>query len=184
MLIGLIDQALAGNQELKILNENFQIASNEILARRGAYLPFVTAGGGPSVTKPSLYTPEGAVENQLHVLPGVPFPTPLPNFLGAANFYWRLDIWRELRNARDAAALRFLRTFEGRNYVVTRLVAEIADNYYELLALTNGLRFWIKSSSFRSKAARSPLPRRKRPSAPSWQSSVSRPTFARARAIS
>src|SRR5579864_6617688 len=39
-LTGLIDQALVGNQELRILNENVQIASNEVLARRGAYLPF------------------------------------------------------------------------------------------------------------------------------------------------
>ncbi len=51
MLICLIDQALVGNQELRILNEDIQIASNEILARRGAYLPFVTAGGGPGLNK-------------------------------------------------------------------------------------------------------------------------------------
>jgi hypothetical protein len=57
-LISLIDQALVGNQELRFLNEDVQIASNEVLARRGAYLPLVTAGGGPSVTKPTLYTPE------------------------------------------------------------------------------------------------------------------------------
>ena len=31
------------------------------------------------MTKPSLYTPEGAVEYDLHVLLGVPFPNPLPN---------------------------------------------------------------------------------------------------------
>jgi outer membrane protein TolC len=37
-LIGLIDQALVGNLELRILNEDAQIASNEVLARRGAYL--------------------------------------------------------------------------------------------------------------------------------------------------
>ena len=40
-----------------------------------------------------------------------------------------------MRNARDAACLRYLGTIEGRNYVVTRLVAEIGDNYYRLLAL-------------------------------------------------
>ena len=44
LLTRLIDQALAGNRELKILDEEVQIASNEILARQGAYLPFVTVG--------------------------------------------------------------------------------------------------------------------------------------------
>ena len=62
MLTSLIDQALVGNRELKILAQDVQIAGNEILARRGAYLPFVTFGGGAGLNKPNLYTPEGAVE--------------------------------------------------------------------------------------------------------------------------
>src|SRR5262249_44565976 len=41
-LIGLIEQAFVGNQELKILAEDIQIPNNEILRRRGAYLPFLT----------------------------------------------------------------------------------------------------------------------------------------------
>ncbi len=119
-LTSLIHQALVGNQELKILAEDVQMARNLILARQGAYLPFVTIGGGASVNKPSLYTPEGAVENQLYVLPGQHFPNPLPNFILGPTFFWTPDIWRALHNARDAAALRFLGTGEGRNYVVTR----------------------------------------------------------------
>jgi outer membrane protein, multidrug efflux system len=65
MLTSLIDQALAGNRELKILAQDVQIAGNEILARRGAYLPFVTFGGGAGLNKPNLDTPEGAVEEPL-----------------------------------------------------------------------------------------------------------------------
>jgi outer membrane protein TolC len=44
MRTSLIDQALASNREVKILAQDVQIAANEILARRGAYLPFVTFG--------------------------------------------------------------------------------------------------------------------------------------------
>src|SRR5262245_4818858 len=51
MLTILIDQALVGNQELRILSEDVQIASNEVLARRGAYLPLVTIGGGAGLNK-------------------------------------------------------------------------------------------------------------------------------------
>ena len=50
-LLSLIHQALVGNQELRILDEDIQIASNEILARQGAYLPFVTAGGGAGLNR-------------------------------------------------------------------------------------------------------------------------------------
>jgi NodT family efflux transporter outer membrane factor (OMF) lipoprotein len=134
ILTGLIDQGLAGNLNLKILAQDIQIANNEILARSGAYLPFVTIGGGAGLEKPSFFTPAGASEDQLTAANGQPFPTPLPDFLGATNLSWQIDIWRQLRNARDAAAFRFLGTTDGRNYVVTRLVAEIAENYYGLLA--------------------------------------------------
>src|SRR5262249_44773304 len=51
----------------------------------------------------------------------------------------RLDIWRALRNARDAAAQRYLAAIEKRNSFVTHLIAEIAENYYELMALDRRL---------------------------------------------
>src|SRR5262245_11092881 len=41
VLTCLIDQALVGNRELRILNEEVRIAENEILRWRGTYLPFV-----------------------------------------------------------------------------------------------------------------------------------------------
>jgi NodT family efflux transporter outer membrane factor (OMF) lipoprotein len=139
-LTDLIGQALSGNQELRILNEEIQIANNEVLARSGEYLPFVTFGARADLEKSSRFTRDGAVEDQLTVAPGKPFPEPLPDFLVATNVTWELDIWRKLRNARDAASLRYLGTREGRNYIVTRLVAEVAEKYYELLALDSRLQ--------------------------------------------
>ncbi|MBY0589427.1 TolC family protein [bacterium] len=138
-LTDLINQAMVGNQELRILAEDVQIANNEVMRRRGAYLPFVTLGAGAGVDKPGLFTRGGAVDSQLDIRPGQSIPNPLPNFLVATNISWQIDIWKKLRNARNAAALRYLGTIEGRNYVVTRLVAEIAENYYTLLALDKRL---------------------------------------------
>ena len=135
MLIEVIERALVGNQELRILNENIQIASNEVLARRGTYLPFVTAGGGPSLNKLSNFTPEGTSLKDDAFLPGMFIPNPYGNFLLGFDLFWQIDIWRQLRNARDAAIQRFIGAAQERNYFVTRLVAEIADNYYALVAL-------------------------------------------------
>lgn len=135
LLICLIDQALANNRELKILNEEVQIADNDVLARRGAYWPFVTFGTSVGVDKPSLFTPLGAAEDQLEYLPGKHFPDPLPNFQLGFNIFWPLDVWREYRNGRDAAIQRFYAANERRNFFVTKLVAEIAENYYGLMAL-------------------------------------------------
>lgn len=136
-LLDLIQQAMVGNQELRILSEEIRIACNETYARSGEYRPFVTAGVGAGIEKPGEHTRDGAVEKQLEVAPGKGFPDPLPDFLVAANVSWEMDIWKRLRNAQNAAAMRYLATQEGRNYIITRLVAEIADNYYELLALDN-----------------------------------------------
>ena len=135
ILTGLIDNALAGNQELKILRQEVRIACMEVQARKGEYLPFVSVGAFGGIDKASRFTRAGAVEDQLEVAPGKGFPEPLPNFLLAADVTWEVDIWKKLRNAKDAAAYRYLGTREGQNYVVTRLVAEVAESYYELMAL-------------------------------------------------
>lgn len=134
-LSALIDQGVANNRELKVLEEEVQIARNEILARQGAFLPFLTFGAGAGVEKPSQFTPAGAVEDQLEYRPGRRFPDPLPNFQTGLNLTWQLDIWRQLRNARDAAGQRYFAALERRNAFVTRLVAEIAENYYRLMGL-------------------------------------------------
>jgi len=134
-LTRMICQALAANQELKILEQEIEVARNEFLARRGAYLPVVTFRAGAGLEKPSKFTPQGAVEEQLEYLPGKHFPDPLGDFLMGFNLFLPLDIWRELRNARDAAIQRYYAAVERRNYFVTRLVSDIAESYYELIAL-------------------------------------------------
>jgi len=138
-LTGLMDQALTGNQELKILAQEIRIANLDVFRRSGAYLPFVTLGGLTGLEKPSRFSPLGAVDDQLLAAPGKGFPDPLPRFLVAGDVSWEIDIWRRLRNSRDAASLRYLGTAEGRNYIVTRMVADVAENYYELLAADNRL---------------------------------------------
>ena len=73
------------------------------------------------------------------IAPGKQTPEVLGNFIFGANIAWEVDIWRKLRNARDAAVNRYLATEEGKNFAITTLVAEIAQSYYELLALDNQL---------------------------------------------
>jgi NodT family efflux transporter outer membrane factor (OMF) lipoprotein len=139
ILTHLICQAMVGNRELKILEEEVEIARNEILLRRGAYLPFLGFRGSGGLDRPSRFTPLGAAEEQLEYFPGKHFPDPLPDSLVGLNLFWQLDIWRELRNARDAATQRYFGALERRNYFVTRLVADIAESYYGLMALDKKL---------------------------------------------
>jgi outer membrane protein, multidrug efflux system len=135
----LVQQAMLNNRELKILDEEIQVALNEIQARRGAYLPFVTVGAGAGLDKSSRFTRDGAVESQLTAADARVFPNPVGNFIGSVNFLWQLDIWRQLRNARDAAQQRYFAANEKRNFFVTRMTADIAENYYSLMALDKRL---------------------------------------------
>ena len=135
VLTHLIHQALDSNRELKILDQEIQIASNEVLARRGAYLPFVGFNPGAGLDKSSLFSRNGAVDSGLNIAPGQAIPNPLGTYGAGVNVFWQVDIWRQLRNARDAAQRRFFASLEKRNYFVTRLVAEIAENYFNLMAL-------------------------------------------------
>lgn len=138
-LIALIDTALMNNQELNITLQEIQIAQNEVKARKGEYLPSVGAQAGAGVDKVGEYTRNGAVEKNLAIKDGEEFPEPLSDFMFGAYANWEVDIWKKLHNAKKSAMMRYLATVEGKNFMVTNLISEVANSYYELLALDNEL---------------------------------------------
>jgi multidrug efflux system outer membrane protein len=151
-LLTLIDTALARNQELQITLQEIEIARNEVRARKGEYLPFVHARAGAGVEKVGRYTPRGASEATTDIKPGMEMPEPVPDYMGGLYASWEVDIWRKLRNAKAAAAARYLASVEGKNFVVTHLVAEVAEAYYELLALDNELAIVRQNIALQSNA--------------------------------
>ncbi len=138
-LLGLIDTALRNNQELNITLQEIEMSRNEIQARKGEYLPFVTLGGGAGVEKVSRYTSQGASDDITEIKPDVRTPEILPNTYFGAFASWEVDIWHKLRNARKVAVTNYLASVEGKNFLVTNIVAEIANSYNELMALDNQL---------------------------------------------
>lgn len=136
-LIALIDTALKNNQELNITLQEIEISKNEIQARKGEYLPFVGLGAGAGLEKSGRFTRNGSVDENLEIKPGTEFPEPLGDYGFGLLASWEIDIWKKLRNAKKAAVVRYLATTEGRNFMVTNLIAEIANSYYELMALDN-----------------------------------------------
>ncbi|MBS1636666.1 MAG: TolC family protein [Bacteroidetes bacterium] len=151
-LEALIDSALKRNQELNIMLQEINIARNEVRARKGAYLPFVGAGAGAGVEKVGLYTSQGASDATNQIMPGKKFPDPLPNYVIGLNASWEVDIWKKLRNSKKSAIHKYLSTIEGRNFMVTHLIAEISNSYYELLALDNQLDILRKNIEIQQNA--------------------------------
>jgi multidrug efflux system outer membrane protein len=138
-LTNLIDTALKNNQELMITWQEIEMAKNDIRVRKGALLPSVGLRAGTGVEKVGRYTSQGAGDASTEITPGKEFPDPLNDFKIAAYANWEVDVWKKLHNAKKAAVTRYLSTIEGKNFVITNLIAEVADSYYELLALDNQL---------------------------------------------
>ncbi len=133
-LIVLVDAALQNNQELNIAIQETVVANAEIMARRGEYLPKVGFGAGAGNEHVGAFTSEGVSDERAGIGP----------FLQKYEFglysSWEIDVWGRLRNLANAASRRYLASIEGRNFMVTRLVSEIASSYYELLALDRQLQ--------------------------------------------
>lgn len=134
-LNALIEKALKNNQELNILLQQVSVAINEVQARKGEYLPSVSLSAGAEVEKVGEFTRNGAVEQNLNIRENRAFPDPLPNYEAGAFASWEVDVWKKLRNSKKAAMMEYLASVEGRNFMVTNIVSEIANSYYELLAL-------------------------------------------------
>lgn len=139
-LADLIDTALKNNQELNVVLQEIEISRNEVKVRKGEYLPFVGIKAGAGADKVARYTNIGAMEANTQIAPGKEMPEPVTDLLLGAYASWEVDIWHKMRNARKAAINRYLSSVEGRNFVITQLIAEIANSYYELQALDNELK--------------------------------------------
>lgn len=138
-LQSLIDTAISNNKEVNILAQRISMAANEIQARKGEYKPFVSFGAGAEIEKSGRYTRNGAVEEQLEIKEGKAFPDPLPNYQFGLQASWELDVWKKLRNATQVAVMEYMASQEGQRFLITNLVAEIGNAYYELVALDNQL---------------------------------------------
>jgi NodT family efflux transporter outer membrane factor (OMF) lipoprotein len=138
-LIALIDTALRNNQELNIMKMEIDIANNEVRAAKGEYLPTVDLGLGAGIEKVGKYTSQGQSDLDHEYEEGKEVPEHLQDYMFGFFASWEIDIWKKLRNKKQAAVYRYLASVEGRNFMVTHLVAEIANSYYELLALDNQL---------------------------------------------
>lgn len=138
-LVTLIDTAVNNNKEIHIMAQRITVAQNEIQARKGEYLPFVGIGASADKEKVGQYTRNGAVEEQLDIKEGRSNPRFLGNYQFGLVASWELDVWKKLRNATKVAVMEYMASIEGKNFLVTNLVAEVAHAYYELVALDNEL---------------------------------------------
>lgn len=149
-LVSLIEKALANNQEFNIAIQDIEIAANEVKEKQAEYLPKVGMGFGGSYIRPSENTPEGVLDKiieERNIVKNADF-----NLNLGPSLSWEVDVWKRLRNAKEAARMRMMAQYEVRNFLISRLVAEIARNYYELMALDNTLKILDQNISIQEAA--------------------------------
>lgn len=142
-LTQLIDTALVNNMDVLMAYQRIAVARSGVKFAKGQSAPFITGNLGAGQQNYGDYTQEGVgnydtnfsknISEDQHMDPD------LKDFYAGLHASWELDVWGKLKNKRKAATAKYLASVEGRNWVVTNLIAEIATTFYELLALDNEL---------------------------------------------
>jgi outer membrane protein, multidrug efflux system len=134
-LLELIDTAINQNQDLLAAWQRVESSRATFQFSKAALLPSVNAYTAYNQRKFGLYTMDGAGNITTPIEGEKLVPVHLPDYYAGLQTSWELDLWGKLRGRKAAAMSRFLASVEGKNLVVTNLIAEVAATYYELLAL-------------------------------------------------
>jgi multidrug efflux system outer membrane protein len=132
----LIQEALAGNYDLRIAVARVGQARALAGVARADFFPWIDYNAGAQRARgvfkfvPELELPAGGTDNL---------------FIGGLSATWEIDVWGRIRRSNEAARAELLATEEARRGVLLSLVSDVAQAYFELLALD--LRLTIAQSA-------------------------------------
>lgn len=136
----LIDTAIANNYDLQMAMQRIRIAQSDVMLGNGALKPRVDASVVGALRRYGLYTMDGAGNASTFMLPGKMVPTNLPDYFPSFQSSWEIDLWGKLKNRKKAAVSRYLASTEGKNFILTNLVSDLASAYYELQSIDETIR--------------------------------------------
>lgn len=141
VLKALIREGLYNNLNLKIAVQKIYEAQAALGQSKAALLPSLSASANVTRSKlsgPSLGYPAGAGPSTLTT-----------QYQLGLSTSWEADIWGKLTSAKRAAYNNLLQTDAAKRAIQTQLIADIANNYYALLALDKELE--ITTSTLQSR---------------------------------
>ena len=153
-LVSLIDTALANNMDVLSAAQKIEIAQANVKMAKGLVLPTVSAFAAAGEQKFGDYTMDAAGNRGTTIYKDQSVPKNLQDFSLGLQSSWEVDFWGKLRNTKKAAVAQYLSTVSGKNWTVTNLVAEIASDYYQLLALDNELEIVTEAVQLQDSALR------------------------------
>jgi outer membrane protein, multidrug efflux system len=137
-LKAIIDEAMQNNYDVLIAIQRLNMAQSQIIGFRGNLFPKLDLHVSPSMRRFGEYTMDGVGNYDTQFSPNITqdqiIPEHLPDYYAGAWMTWEADIWGKLRNRKKAAVQRYLASVEGRKWVMTMLVEDIALTYYDLIS--------------------------------------------------
>jgi len=127
----LIQQGLNENLDLKQAIERIKVAEAALRLSKAAFLPSLSADLSVTDTKQS--------RAALNFPPGININTETQTYKAQLSTSWEADIWGKLSSAKRSAYASLLQTDAAKRAVQTQLIANIANTYYNLLALDKQL---------------------------------------------
>ncbi len=143
LLVQLIDSVLVRSNDIKIGFLQLAMAKADFGYQRGLMKPTVNGIVQPSMRRFGKYTMDGVGNYDTRFSTNITrdqiIPEHLPDLQIGLQSSWELDIWGKLAKRRKASALRYLATESGQQWLITSLVAEVANAYGQLIALDKEL---------------------------------------------
>lgn len=130
-LQALITTGLQQNLDLKQAIERINIAQANLQQSKGAFLPSLQGDVSVTDNKQS--------QAALNFPAGININLETQTYRAQLSTSWEADIWGKLSSAKKSAYANLLQTDAAKRAVQTQLIANIANNYYNLLALDKQL---------------------------------------------
>jgi outer membrane protein, multidrug efflux system len=128
-LQALIREGMDNNYDLKIAVARIKQTEANLLQSKAAFFP--TLSVDPQLTKAKATAAQGGLTSNIFELSG--------------NASWEIDLWGKLKGAKNAALASLLQSDAFRHAVQTQLVANIATDYFNLLAFDKELTITLQT---------------------------------------
>ena len=142
-LKALISEGLQHNLDLKTAIQKIYEAQAALGQTKNALLP--------SLNGNALVNPSKQSAAALDYPPGTSINTTTTLYQLSLSASWEADIWGKLSSAKRAAFAALLQTDAAKRAIQTQLIADIANNYYTLLALDKELDITTQTMQNRMK---------------------------------
>ncbi|MFC4095631.1 efflux transporter outer membrane subunit [Euzebyella saccharophila] len=119
-----IEKGLTNNLDIRIALQSIISAEAYLKQGKAGYFPTLSATASATRTKNSENSQFGSI-----------FSEAIEQYQLSGTLSWEADVWGKIRSNKRAANANYLQSVAAHQAVKTQLVANIADLYYQLLAL-------------------------------------------------